>query len=145
MFCGILKLATSLKTYYISNKDEENILFPILDGYFLGLYTNLSIQKEIEKAIINENTISDDASLELLNIRKKQKSLEETIKDKLNYFIHSNSYSKYIQENVVTIRNDRYVIPVKEEYRTMIKGFVHDVSSSRLYCIYRTHEHLYFK
>lgn len=136
MFCGILKLASSLKNYYTTYKDEENALFPILDEYFYALYTNPSIQSEIEKAIIDENTISDDASLELLNIRRKQKRIEETIKDKLNSFLHSSSYSKYIQESVVTIRNDRYVIPVKEEYRTMIKGFVHDVSASRFYCIY---------
>lgn len=136
MFCGILKLASSLKNYYTTDKDEENTLFPILDEYFYALYTNPSIQSEIEKAIIDENSISDDASLELLNIRRKQKRIEETIKDKLNSFLHSSSYSKYIQESVVTIRNDRYVIPVKEEYRTMIKGFVHDVSASRFYCIY---------
>ena len=85
---------------------------------------------EIEKCIIDEDTIADNASHELYIIRRKQKNLEETIKNKLNSFIHSSSYSKYIQESLITIRNDRYVIPVKEEYRANIKGFVHDVSSS---------------
>lgn len=70
------------------------------------------------------------ASNELSNIRKKQKNIENSIKDKLNSFIHSATYSKYIQENIITIRNDRYVIPVKEEYKTNIKGFIHDISSS---------------
>lgn len=85
---------------------------------------------EIEKCILDENTIADNASNELATIRKKQINLDETIKNKLNSIIHSTSYSKYIQENVITIRNGRYVILVKEEYRTNIKGFVHDISAS---------------
>ena len=68
--------------------------------------------------------------ISLTNIRKKQRNIEQDIKSKLNTFLHSSTYSKYIQENVVTIRNDRYVIPIKEEYRSQIKGFVHDISSS---------------
>lgn len=79
---------------------------------------------------MDENTIADNASSELANIRKKQRNLDETIKNKLNSIIHSSSYSKYIQESVITIRNNRYVIPVKEEYRETIKGFVHDISAS---------------
>lgn len=126
----ILKLANSLKTYYIDDNEKSAVLFPILENYFSSLYTNLSIQTEIEKCILDEDIIADNASKELEIIRKKQKLSEESIKNKLNSFIHSASYSKYIQESVITIRNDRYVIPVKEEYRSMIKGFVHDVSAS---------------
>lgn len=126
----ILDLADNLKTYYISDNEERTVLFPILENYFSCLYTNLSVQSEIEKCILDEFNISDNASKELENIRRKQKNLEESIKNKLNSFIHSASYSKYIQESVITIRNDRYVIPVKEEYRGMIKGFIHDVSTS---------------
>lgn len=85
---------------------------------------------EIEKCILDEDSIADNASSELATIRKKQRTLDETIKNKLNSFIHSSSYSKYIQESVITIRNNRYVIPVKEEYRANVKGFVHDVSAS---------------
>ena len=85
---------------------------------------------EIEKCILDENTIADNASSELANIRKKQKNLDETIKNKLNSIIHSSLYSKYIQEKVITIRNNRYVIPVKEEYKSNINGFIHDVSAS---------------
>ncbi len=133
---GILKLANDLKTYYFSDNDESAILFPVLEQYFSSIYTNLSIHNEIQRCILDEDTISDDASNELASIRRKKKGLENSIKDKLNSFIHSSSYSKYIQESVITIRNDRYVIPVKEEYRNMIKGFVHDVSSSRFYFIY---------
>ena len=66
----------------------------------------------------------------ILYIRKKQKRLEQSIKDKLNEFIHSSKFSKCIQEPIVTIRNDRFVIPIKEEYKSQVKGFVHDISST---------------
>lgn len=127
---NVLKLSLNLKTYYTTDNENSSVLFPILEDYFGSLYTNQSIQNEIERCIFEDTTISDNASKELLNIRKKIKSVEESIKDKLNSFIHSASYSKYIQESVITIRNDRYVIPVKDEYKTFIKGFVHDVSAS---------------
>ena len=123
----ILELSDKLKKYFNQDfiiKDE----FPILNSYFSALYTNETIYKKIFKCIIDENTISDDASDNLKNIRKKQRHIEQNIKSSLNNILHS--YSKYIQENVVTIRNDRYVIPVKEEYRSQVKGFVHDVSST---------------
>ena len=74
--------------------------------------------------------MDDKASKQLQNIRKKLKNIEQDIRQKLNSMIHSSNYSKYIQESVITIRNERYVIPVKEEYRSQIKGFVHDISSS---------------
>ena len=123
----ILKIANDLKKYF--NQDFiDNLEFPILNKYFSLLYTNESIYSKIDKCIIDENTISDDASSVLKNNRKKQRQLEQNIKTSLNNILHS--HSKYIQENVVTIRNDRYVIPVKEEYRGQIKGFVHDISST---------------
>ncbi len=126
----ILKLANNLKIYFFDDNEDTTSLFPILDKYFSMLYINPSICAEIEKCILDEDSIADNASGELLNIRRKERNLEETIKNKLNSFIHSASYSKYIQENVITIRNDRYVIPIKEEYRSNVKGFVYDVSSS---------------
>ena len=125
----VLKTAETLKKYFSAEYIEEND-FPKLSKYFQKLYTNPSITKRIEQSIEDENTISDEASQNLKIIRKKQRKLEQDIKNKLNNMIHSSSFSKYIQENVVTIRNDRYVIPVKEEYRGQIKGLIHDVSSS---------------
>lgn len=101
-----------------------------LNIYFSELYTNHSIIDKIKKSIIDENTISDNSSNTLATIRRRQRKLEQDIKSKLNTIIHSSSYSKYMQENVVTIRNERYVIPVKQEYRSYVKGFVHDMSSS---------------
>lgn len=125
---NILKMAFSLKEYF--NKDFIDINeYPILSNLFDGLYSNKSIIELVDKSILDENTISDEASVELKAIRRKQKSLEQDIRNKLNSIIHSSS-AKYLQDNIITIRNDRFVIPVKEEYRSSIKGFVHDVSNA---------------
>ena len=121
--------ARDLKTYfskdYIHKED-----FPILEGLFSSLYTNEGVISKISSSIIDENTLDDKASPELQKIRKKIRNLEQDIRSKLNSMIHSSSFSKYVQENVVTIRNDRFVIPIKEEYRAQVKGFVHDVSNA---------------
>ena len=125
----IFMCAKDLKTYfskdYIHKED-----FPILEGLFSSLYTNEGVISQISSSIIDENTLDDKASPELQKIRKKIRNLEQDIRSKLNSMIHSSSFSKYVQENVVTIRNDRFVIPIKEEYRAQVKGFVHDVSNA---------------
>lgn len=126
---NILKCARALKEYF--NKDFlEKSDYPILSTYFDMLYTNKSISDKVLSCIIDENTIDDNSSKELSSIRKKKRNLEQDIRNKLNEMIHSSKYSKYIMENVVTIRNDRFVIPVKEEYRSQINGFVHDISNA---------------
>lgn len=125
----IFKLSDELKQYFNQNYINEND-YPILNNYFSNLYTNEALYKNIYKCILDENTLSDDASNVLKSIRKKQRKTEQNIKSSLNNILHSSSLSKYLQENVVTIRNDRYVLPVKEEYRSQIKGFVHDISST---------------
>ena len=120
----LLKVARELKEYY---KDED---FAELQGYFSSLYSNNLIEKEIFEKILDENTISDNASPKLAGLRRKCRTLEKNVKDKLSSFLHSSTYSKYLMEPVITIRNNRYVIPVKQEYRGMIQGFVHDISAS---------------
>lgn len=125
-----LKMSRELYEYFYSNDNIDIKNFNILINYFCSLYTNLSIEQKIFNTILDENTISDNASTKLGSIRRNKRKLEQDIKDKLNKLIHSNTYSKYLQDPVVTIRNDRYVVPVKEEYRSFIKGFTHDMSSS---------------
>ena len=125
----IFLCAKDLKNYFAKDYIEKND-FPILSGLFSSLYTNESVVSKIASSIIDENTIDDKASPELQKIRKKIRNLEQDIRSKLNLMIHSSSFSKYIQENVVTIRNDRFVIPIKEEYRAQVKGFIHDVSNA---------------
>ena len=126
---NILKISEDLKKYFSTDFIDVN-KFLCLKDIFSVLYSNTSITEKVSSCIVDENNIDDRASKELSNIRKKQRNIEQDIKSKLNTFLHSSTYSKYIQENVVTIRNDRYVIPVKEEYRSQIKGFIHDISSS---------------
>ena len=124
----VLKCSSELKEYF--NKDFiEKVDFPILSSLFNELYSNNSISSKIFSCILEENVIDDKASKELYSIRKKKRNLEQDIRNKLNNMIHSSRYSKYIQENIITIRNDRFVIPVKEEYRSSIKGLIHDISN----------------
>jgi len=94
------------------------------------LEPNKRVEDRITFSILGEEEISDDASSTLKSIRRKIKELQESIKDRLSSMVKSAAYQKYIQEPVVTIRSDRYVIPVKQEFRNEIKGLVHDSSAS---------------
>ena len=125
---NILNMSQELKEYFFDFTDDP--LYPNLSIYFSDLYTNTNIISKIKSSILDENTIADNASSTLGEIRRKERKLETDIKNKLNNILHSSTYSKYMQENIVTIRNNRYVIPVKSEYRSQVKGFVHDMSSS---------------
>lgn len=125
-----LKISREVKEYFFSSDDIDLQEYTKLYDIFDLLYTNKNIEEKISSVIIDENTIADDASPKLNGLRRQSKKLEQDIRDKLNNFIHSSTYSKYIMEPIVTIRSDRYVIPIKEEYRSQVKGFIHDVSSS---------------
>ena len=123
---GLLRNSRELKEYFKNVEEQpENI-----SNYFNELYVNKDLEKKIFDCILSEDEISDNASKKLGAIRRNKKDLALEIKNKLNTLLHSNTYSKYIMDPIITIRNDRYVIPVKEEYRSMIKGFIHDTSSS---------------
>lgn len=94
------------------------------------IYTDKALEEDIDKAIISDSEMSDNASPELRAIRAKIKRAGEQIKTKLNSYITSASFSKYLQDTIVTIRDDRYVIPVKQECKSAISGIVHDQSAS---------------
>ena len=128
----ILNISSKLKDYInIDNKkSQETTNIDLLKIEFDNLYTNPGIYQNITKAIIDENNIADDASKTLNSLRRNKRRLESSIKEKLNSFIHSSNYSKYIMEPIITIRNDRYVIPVKIEYKENINGLIHDISAS---------------
>lgn len=125
--CNILNMSNELKDYFSNFANDSS--YESLRKYFDSLYTNSSIINKIQNSIIDSETIADNASSNLASIRRHIRQADQEIKNKLNNILHS-SYSKYMQENVVTIRNDRYVIPVKQEYRSHIKGFIHDISGS---------------
>lgn len=89
-----------------------------------------SLETDILEAIISEEQIADQASSELASIRRQIRLCNDRVRDKLNALIHQPSYAKYLQEPIITVRNGRYVIPVRQEYRQNIQGLVHDQSSS---------------
>ncbi len=126
----LLKMASELHSYFYNDENFDLSSFNLIEDYFSSLYSNPNILKNITSKILDENTIADNASSKLSALRKSRKNLEQDVKDKLNSYIHSSKYSKYIMDPIVTVRNNRYVIPVKEEYKDFVKGFIHDTSSS---------------
>jgi len=95
-----------------------------------GIYTNKVLEEDIDRAIISDSEMSDNASPELRAARQKIRKTGDDIKAKLNSYITSQSFSKYLQDNIITVRGDRYVIPIKAEYRSSVPGLVHDQSAS---------------
>ena len=126
----VLKMSREVSSFFEEVSQNVNFDFNILKPMFNNLYFNLELEKEIFLKIIDENTIDDKASNTLYSIRASQRGLEQNIKDKLNHFVRSAAYSKYLSSPIITIRDNRYVIPVKDEYRGQISGFVHGMSSS---------------
>ena len=120
-----MRSARALLDYIRSNKTFESSL----DEIFERLIPNRALEDRILRSVISEDTISDEASHALADIRRKIRVGNQKIKETLAKYI-SGSYSKYLQENLVTQRGGRYVIPVKAEYRNEIKGLIHDSSSS---------------
>lgn len=121
----ILQVSQNLKTY-LDSEIIEITDFPAIRNLFENLYSNLGLVKSVTTAILDENTMADDASPNLKNIRNNIRKKEQEIHTKLHSLLHS----KYVQEPIVTMRNNRFVIPVKSEYRANVKGFVHDTSTS---------------
>ena len=95
-----------------------------------ALYTDKELENDIDFAILSEEEMNDKASTELYNIRKKIKSINADIKQKLQSYTKSGEMSKYLQDSIVTLRGDRYVIPVKQEYKSFVSGIVHDQSAT---------------
>lgn len=96
------------------------------------LLTAKALEDKINSAIVSEDEIADDASSELSAIRRRMKNLNGKIKDTLNGMIHSQHYRKFLQDPIVTMRADRYVIPVRAEYKSEVPGIVHDTSATGL-------------
>lgn len=131
----LLKIAKTLRTCehvkdYIKEERKNDSSYPIV-GEIIEEITELpGLVKKILKIIISEEEISDHASPELYKIRRQIQQKNIAIKDKLNSMIHSSHFQKYLQEYIVTLRADRYVIPVKQEYRGNVPGLIHDQSST---------------
>ena len=102
----------------------------VLDKYFDLLTLNKYLEEKISSSIISEDEMSDNASPTLYDIRRKIRSASSRVRDQLDKMVRSQHYSKFLRESIVTMRNGRYVVPVKIEHRGEIKGLVHDTSSS---------------
>ena len=122
---AILRSSRQLLDYVRTNRT-----FPtVLDEVFERLIPNRPLEDRISRSIISEDMIADEASSALADIRRKIRVANLRVRESLSKYT-GGSYSKYLQENIVTQRNGRYVIPVKAEYRNEVKGLIHDSSSS---------------
>ena len=125
-----LRISRGLKTYLKKdsyNKDEE-VELEYIDKLIEDLYTDKRLEDEINSKIISEEEIADDASRELLRIRRGIVAKKDSIKNRLNGIL--SSHADFLQDAIVTLRDGRYVVPVKIENKSRVKGLVHDISGS---------------
>lgn len=122
----VLRVSSEVKIAVCKNASE----LPILYEYGSEIYTADILAEEIDNAILNDEELRDSASAELSSIRNAIRRGNERLKDKIISIINNRSISQYLQDSIVTKRDDRYVIPVKSEYRSFIRGIVHDQSAS---------------
>ncbi len=123
----VLRVARALQGQILNVPDERIVL---LKQKASEIFTDKRLEDDIDKSIISDTEMSDNASTNLKNIRGKMKKIAENIKSKLLNYVNGSAYSKYMQDNIITVRNDRYVVPLKSEYKGMIPGLIHDQSAS---------------
>ncbi len=121
---ALLRAARALLDYYHGNHPFDTSL----DEFFTRLLAQRTLEDRITHTIISEDMIADEATPALADIRRKIRSANNKIKDSLQAFV-SGARSKYLQENIVTMRNGRYVVPVKAEAKNEVKGLLHEVGS----------------
>lgn len=121
-----LRAARAARDALVTDRDNT----PMLTANASRLSTNRALEQAIGDAILSEEEIADRASPELFTIRRKMRSCNERVRERLNGMIHSPTTQKYLQEAIITMRADRYVLPVKQEYRGMVPGIVHDQSAT---------------
>ena len=122
---GVLRVTRAVKDYGDNDKDTS-----CLDPYFAELTPNKYLEEKIFAAILSEEEIADAASSELADIRRHMRIQSAKIKESLQKLISSPAYAKYLRDPIITMRQDRYVVPVKSEFKNEIPGLIHDVSST---------------
>ena len=123
---NVLRTARSLLDYIRTNRTFDTSL----DEIFERLLPNKPLEDRVFRSIISEDMIADEASRELSEIRRKIRVESSRIKETLQKYITGGSYAKYLRENIVTLKNGRYVVPVKAECKNEIKGMIHDTSAT---------------
>ena len=125
--CKVLKTTARAKAY--GRHDTQDDTADCLDAYFEQLEPLTLLSNEIERSIISEEEISDDASATLKHIRRSIHSINDKVHATLNTLVNG-SLRTYLQDPIITMRGDRYCIPVKAEYRGQVQGLIHDQSST---------------
>lgn len=123
--CSLLKVAAGARKYGVSEDEAADSL----SGLFNVIYDISDVRREIERCILSEDEIADDASAELKNIRRQMRICTERIRTELNSMLNGSDRT-YLQEAVITTRGGRYCIPVKAEYKSQVPGMVHDQSKA---------------
>ena len=123
--CSLLKVAAGARRYGVSEDEAADSL----SGLFNVIYDIADVRREIERCILSEDEIADDASAELKNIRRQMRICTERIRTELNSMLNGSDRT-YLQEAVITTRGGRYCIPVKAEYKSQVPGMVHDQSKA---------------
>lgn len=128
----ILRIANMLRSSrrfkgFVASKDDE-VVYRVLEDIVTGIVPFKNLEDDIFRIILGEDEIADNASETLHTIRRKIKDKSSSVKDRITAMMRTNS--KYLQENLYTVRGDRYVLPVKAEYKEQVKGLVHDQSST---------------
>jgi DNA mismatch repair protein MutS2 len=123
----VLDVSQRVKHY---GQHEENQVIKQLDALFESLQPMTQLNQLLKRCILSEEEMSDDASSTLNHIRRTIKNTNERIRQQLNQLINSQSVRNMLQETVITMRNDRYCLPVKQEYRQQFAGMIHDQSST---------------
>lgn len=121
-----LRAARSARSSLVTDREDT----PRITALARQLFTNRPLEEEIFNAILSEDEISDHASPELASIRRHIRQCNDRVRDKLNAIIHNPNMQKYLQDALITVRNGRYVIPVKSENRQNVPGLIHDQSAS---------------
>ena len=123
---GMLHAAKAARSALLTGKDSTRRLQDLANS----LVPLENVEEDIRQAIISEEEIADRASAELANIRRHLRGATDRIREKLNAMLHSSTMQLYLQDPIITVRNGRYVLPVKAEYRSSVPGLVHDQSTS---------------
>lgn len=125
--CKLLEVTSRAKTYGRNDISEEDV--DCLDSYFQNLEPLTPLSAEIRRCILAEDEISDDASSTLRTIRRQIEQMNSKVHVTLNNLVHG-SFRSYLQDPIITMRDERYCLPVKAEYRNQVPGMVHDQSST---------------
>lgn len=125
---SLLKVAIRIKTF--SRRESDDEARDSLDDMFEAIEPLTNLKNDIEKCIISEDEIADDASVNLKNIRRQIKITNDRIHSQLSSLVNSQSGKTYLQDSIITMRDGRYCVPVKQEHRSNVAGIIHDQSAT---------------